>query len=595
MGLRLEEFLGAARSAVEHDRYDEAEALLRKAIVETRDLPPPDSRRIQAFEELAEVLERLGRYGESGPLRKECFEVRRQALGDQHPEAGRSAWRLARVSMSLRQAEQARGPCEWAFKVLEANPAVPREEVAEVARDLAVIYTFIGRNNEAELQFQHCLRLQRDSHGPDHLELAKTSGMLAELLHMDGRDHQAEALLRQALAIQESQLGPDHPSLANTLNHLAMVRNILGSPIEAIRFLERALEIERQARSPSLANTLHSLGIIYESVGDSNRAIGVFNRMVQFVESLHGYESSELLGPLRNLASACERAGINDHAISHLERIAALLERGFGPDHPEVGACLNDIAILQMKQGDLVKAESNLRRALEVRERALGRFHPDVAETLYNLGSALFQMKRGAKAIPVLSRALSICRDQLGREHASTRQTEELLKVVMGVSDTKLMTSSRLLGRMTSEAFPAPVLPDDSSDDAIPSESSAEAPRAPREVTQNGVRRIFTILCNLAACDGAIQRVERKVLDNFCARFAVSDNEADQLEFEGIRGQGLRVGKNPAERALLLKYMLEVIASDAFLAPQERVRLYKFGASAGYTQQRLDEELQKLF
>ena len=50
----------------------------------------------------------------------------------------------------------------------------------------------------------------------------------------------AESLLREAARLQENSLGPLHPDLANTLNNLGVVCEITGKTVDAEQFFRRA-------------------------------------------------------------------------------------------------------------------------------------------------------------------------------------------------------------------------------------------------------------------------------------------------------------------------------------------------------------------
>ena len=106
-------------------------------------------------------------------------------------------------------------------------------------------------------------------------------------------------------------------------------------------------------------------------------------------------------------------------------------------------------------------------------------------------------------------------------------------------------------------------------------------------VSKNGVRRVYRVLCHLAACDGEVHPRERAVLEAFRQAFQIADAEGELLEGEGIGGDKLEVGGNPAERALLLDAMLDVAAADGKLAKAEEKRLIVFGELVGLQREAL--------
>lgn len=129
-----------------------------------------------------------------------------------------------------------------------------------------------------------------------------------------------------------------------------------------------------------------------------------------------------------------------------------------------------------------------------------------------------------------------------------------------------------------------------------PAPSAPSAPRltAPPSISEGGRRRIYRLLCNLAACDGSVDPTERAVLDEVLELFEIPAAEALSLEAEGAAGTGLRIGKNPAERSFLLGSMIEVAAADGVLDPHEQRRLKQLAAKVGLTDV-LEERLDLLF
>jgi tellurite resistance protein len=111
------------------------------------------------------------------------------------------------------------------------------------------------------------------------------------------------------------------------------------------------------------------------------------------------------------------------------------------------------------------------------------------------------------------------------------------------------------------------------------------------DISPNGARRIYRILCNLAASDGSIDPTEREVMESVREFFDLTQEECEALEAEGASGKGLRLGKNEAEREYLMGCMIDVAAADGVLAPQERRRVHKFGKAVGLDRDELERRL----
>jgi tetratricopeptide (TPR) repeat protein len=146
-----------------------------------------------------------GRYARGEPFARQSVEIRRKALGPNHPE---------------------------------------------VAADMAALAGLLDgqeKFDEAEELYHAALKIFRRVHGEEHYELAVTFNNLAAIADKKGNAAEAERLYKQSLAIKEKVLGPSHPDVAMTLNNLAMTYAGVGRFAEAEPLFTRALKILEQA------------------------------------------------------------------------------------------------------------------------------------------------------------------------------------------------------------------------------------------------------------------------------------------------------------------------------------------------------------
>ena len=111
------------------------------------------------------------------------------------------------------------------------------------------------------------------------------------------------------------------------------------------------------------------------------------------------------------------------------------------------------------------------------------------------------------------------------------------------------------------------------------------------KISSNGARRIYRVLCLVAACDGSVDPSEREILEDFVARFGIEPAEAALLEAEGAAAKRLSVGKNPLERELMFQLMVDVAAADGELHKNEQKRLVTFADTLGISRAELRRRL----
>jgi len=111
---------------------------------------------------------------------------------------------------------------------------------------------------------------------------------------------------------------------------------------------------------------------------------------------------------------------------------------------------------------------------------------------------------------------------------------------------------------------------------------TAEAPPDPAaDVSDNGLRRIYGILCRLARCDGQVDRSERDVLEAYRIRYGLDRTEAADVEVSGGGRKTVSLGRAAAERDALLEAVIEVVVADGIFDPEEQKRVARLARGMG--------------
>lgn len=92
----------------------------------------------------------------------------------------------------------------------------------------------------------------------------------------------------------------------------------------------------------------------------------------------------------------------------------------------------------------------------------------------------------------------------------------------------------------------------------------------------DALRRIYRLMCLVAASDGEIGKEEDQVLGAFCLRYGLSAAEAFALREEALRGEQLAVGGAPGEREALLDALIEITVADGVVTQAESRNLRAF-------------------
>jgi CHAT domain-containing protein/Tfp pilus assembly protein PilF len=303
---------------------------------------------------------------------------------------------LARAERGLANYTAAEQHYKRAIAILDKQGDVPNAGILN--DNLAVLYGFMGRLDEAERHSRRALQLLEQAFGPDHRNVGRAAGNFGVLLTEAARYSEAEPFLRRALTITEAQSPQDPVTLAVIADNLAGVLRLTGRQQAAMEQSQRALDTFEKnlpANHPSLATVRNNLGRLLLDMGR--------------------YE--EAGAPLRQALQA-------DEAI-------------FGPDHMAVAVKATNLAEFHFRKGERVQAQALLRRALAIFERQFGPSHSKLVHPLLLMGWVELADNRPKQALELFERAVSISiawRTRLG-EKAQRIQEGRGKDVLQGLLD----------------------------------------------------------------------------------------------------------------------------------------------------------------
>ena len=277
-------YLGDQEKALE--QQERAVALRRQ------ELGPEHPETVGAMNDLAIVLDRMGKFAEEQKILEEVVAVKRRTLGPEDPLTLRSVNNLA-ITLAMQ------GLLEDAVKLLEENLEIQRrvegpESITTLRSmyNLAIMRRHLGRWAEARPLFDETLQTLRRVFGPDHQDTLRVLNYLGELLLDQRRPAEARALFEEALKGQRTVLGPTSDETALTMINLADTARLQGRLDEARKLAEEADALNRPALGPEHPQTLFGLTIRSSIARDQGH----------FDQARKGYEKA--LAGLRRTLSA---------------------------------------------------------------------------------------------------------------------------------------------------------------------------------------------------------------------------------------------------------------------------------------------------
>jgi tetratricopeptide (TPR) repeat protein len=182
----------------------------------------------------------------------------------------------ARIALARGEAKPAEA---WASRAVELARRNPHRRSAEPLRALGAVFTAQERFADAAEVLDEALAQDREHHGADGADTARSLSLLAHLYLRQGKPDEALPLIEEATAIDQHRLGPTHPLIADDLQDLGLVYEALHRSDQARKAFLAAIDIlERGAgrETPRVAYAELELSRLYREGGNEAAADAAF-------------------------------------------------------------------------------------------------------------------------------------------------------------------------------------------------------------------------------------------------------------------------------------------------------------------------------
>ncbi len=367
----------------------------------------------------------LGRYAEAARHLERALALRREALGEDHPDTADSANSLGVAYLHGGKPEKAVPLFAQALASLKATLGEDHPLTLQAMNNLAAAYQEGGKRELALPLQEEVLARRRRSLGEDHPQTLQTMNQLASSYRKAEKLDRAWPLLQQALSKCSRKLGEEHPDTLYTLSNLVAWYQAAGKPRLALGLLEPALARYKRRLGEDHPETLtaaNSLAEAYRDVGQLDQALALHEDTLGRRRRKLGDDHPDTLQSLNNLGWTLHGLARHARALPLLEQALAGRRRMLGEEHPDTLQSLNNVAVCRVAAGEPRAAVPLHERALAGFRRKLGEGHPHTLASMNNLALAYRGAGQPGKALPFLERALAGCRRQLGDDHPQTLQ-----------------------------------------------------------------------------------------------------------------------------------------------------------------------------
>ncbi|GBG27915.1 Kinesin light chain 1 [Hondaea fermentalgiana] len=335
---------------------------------------------------------------------EEALSIRKEILGDRHPDVATTLNNIASVYDSQGRYEEALANFEEAQSIRRESLGDRHPDVGGTLNNIAAVYSSQSRYEEALAYYEEDLSISKESLGDRHPDVAITLIGIAN----------------EALSIRRESLGDRHPDVGGTLNNIAAVYYSQSRYEEALEYYEEDLSISKESlgdRHPDVAITLICIANVYHRQGRYEEALAYYEEALSIDKESLSDRHPDVATTLNNIANVYGDQGLYEEALAYYEEALSIRKESLGDRHPDVAITLNNIASVYDSQGRYEVALAYCEEALSIKKESLGDRHPSVATTLSGIANVYKAQGRYEAALAYYEEALSIYKESLGDRH----------------------------------------------------------------------------------------------------------------------------------------------------------------------------------
>jgi len=378
-------------------------------IEELKDQPEVQARLLDA---LGLLFINLGRRDDSRALVERGLQIRREKLGENHPDYAISLQHLGRIERNDGHYAEAEGLYRRALGILKRTRGIEHPDYTDALSELAFLLPYLSRTPEADSIYREVLAIRLRTLPAGDPAIANAILRVAATQRAMGRLAPAESLAREALVLRQQSLGPLNPLVGQNLVILA---DILSK--DSMRWADAesayvgGVSLQRRALGGKYIGLVHGLGNLAALLGRQRRfteAESLAQEVIRIRSANLGPDHPSVWFDRAALANLWAAQGRFEDAIAVREQVAAYFVRTFGPNSPDGAGNTSSLGMLYLQSGNLDEAEAAMQRALEVRRRVHGTENNLVAREYAHLGTVSLRRKQYQQAVERLRESLRI-------------------------------------------------------------------------------------------------------------------------------------------------------------------------------------------
>ncbi len=376
------------------------ETLIDRGVQEARTLDQDPAVQAELYQTLGEIYRKLGILEQADGLLHSALERRRALAGASGPGVAESLVALGQLRVDQARLDDAERLARSGLDLSKRTRPPDHPEIATATDALGRVLEEKGDYDQAIPVLKEAVRM-RSIPGSSAADLAGSLYELANVYFYAGRYQEAEALNQRVLTISRSIYGERHPRVAETLINLGAIQQDLGHYLEAEKFHRQALPITQAYYGKDHYRTASNITMVARALVFQKRleeAVGLLTQALAIQESVFGKTHPRVASALNELGNVAVARRQFDDAKAAFRRMADIYREVYAGKHYLIGTAISNLGSAYMGNQEWLRAEGLFREAVAMFSQTLPADHLNIAIARIKLGRTLLRQKRYAEA-----------------------------------------------------------------------------------------------------------------------------------------------------------------------------------------------------
>jgi len=378
----------------------------------------------QLMQTVATTLYSLGLYAAALEVHEQTLEIRRRALGTEHPDTIRSMLNVGAALHEMGRHDEAEPYQREALAIGHRVLGGEHYLTLKALESLGGALHSMGRYEESLAYKLEAVEGFRRAFGEAHRYTLTAKYRLAYPLRNLYRFEESEQYSREVIEARRRAPGANRTPPLRPMQQLALTLMMQDKFDEAEPYIRETLELSRRIYGDAHSYTLESvqyMAALLQAQGNFEEAIRYHWETLEKARQSPSDNQRTIYFTLRRMGGSLSALGAYEEAETHIREALEFGLRHFGPEHQFHGEVLSQLGETLRLQGRLEEAGAVLHEAMELRHRTLDKDHPHLFNSLHNL-ARLYRDKAEVDTAEVYFRdAVEFGRSVLGENHPHTR------------------------------------------------------------------------------------------------------------------------------------------------------------------------------